>query len=127
MQHASIDGVEGSTHLAVRRVEWVGRLLDESIRVPGTSFRVGLDPILGIVPIAGDAIATAFSLYILLEAARLGVDARTLLRMVAHVAVDAVVGSIPVLGTLFDAVWKANTWNARILASHVEADGSVPS
>ena len=105
---------------AVRRIRFVASLLDDSIRVPGTKFRIGLDPILGVVPGAGDAIAAALSAYIVLESARLGVPFLTLLRMIANVALDLAVGSVPVVGTLFDAVWKANQRNLRLALSHVE-------
>lgn len=99
---------------AVRRMRFVARLLDDSVRVPGTRLRVGLDPILGVVPGAGDAIAAALSIYIVLESARLGVPFLTLLRMIANVSLDFAVGSVPLLGTLFDAVWKANRRNLEL-------------
>lgn len=102
------------------RVEAVSYLLDESIPIPGTDFRVGLDPILGIVPVAGDAISAAISLYIILEAALAGVSPSKLLLMIGLVGVDAVVGSIPIVGTVFDAVWRANEWNARLMRSDLE-------
>lgn len=110
---------------AVRRMRFVARLLDDSVRVPGTRLRVGLDPILGVVPGAGDAIAAALSIYIVLESARLGVPFLTLLRMVANVSLDFAVGSVPLLGTLFDAVWKANRRNLRLALSHLEGGESV--
>jgi hypothetical protein len=110
---------------AVRRMRFVARLLDDSVRVPGTRLRVGLDPILGVVPGAGDAIAAALSIYIVLESARLGVPFLTLLRMVANVSLDFAVGSVPLLGTLFDAVWKANRRNLRLALSHLEGRESV--
>lgn len=113
-------GATESTHPAVRRVETLGRLLDGAVRVPGTQFRVGLDPILGLLPGAGDTLASVLSLYIVFEAYRADVPRTTLLRMLSYVAVDTVIGSIPVAGTLFDAVWKANQRNARLLADHVE-------
>lgn len=108
-----------ATHPTVRRVSVLADLLDDSIRVPGTNYRVGIDPILGILPGAGDAVATIVSLYIVFEAFRADVPQSTLVRMLAYVAVDAVVGSIPVLGVVFDALWKANEWNARLLAEHL--------
>lgn len=114
------DAATGATDPALRRVRAVSSLLDSSIRVPGTDYRVGLDPILGILPGVGDSVATLISLYIVLEAVRADVPASTLLRMLLYVGVDAVIGSIPVLGTVFDAAWKANEWNARLLASHLE-------
>jgi hypothetical protein len=99
---------------AVRRMQFVSRLLDESVRLPGTEFRVGLDPVLGVLPGAGDAVAAGLSLYIVLESARLGVAYTTLLRMLANVALDVAVGSVPVVGVLFDAVWKANVRNVEL-------------
>ncbi|MFW6018559.1 MAG: DUF4112 domain-containing protein [Halapricum sp.] len=125
MGHSSTSVSEAATHPAVHRVHEVSRLLDEAVTVPGTDYKIGIDPILGILPVVGDSVATVFSLYILFEAARLGVDTRTLARMAAYVAVDAVVGSVPVVGTVFDAVWKANVWNADLLEAHVEADVST--
>lgn len=121
MPHSSVERAEDVTHSSVRRVNRMGRLLDEAIRVPGTNVKIGLDPILGIVPGVGDGVATLFSLYIVLEAVRAGVSRSMLLRMLANIGVDAVVGSIPVVGPVFDAFWKANKWNARLLESHVES------
>lgn len=121
MSDGSVDRSEEVTHPSVRRVNRMGHLLDEAIQVPGTSVKFGLDPILGIVPGVGDGIATLFSLYIVLEAFRAGVSPSTLLRMLAYIAVDAVIGSIPGVGPIFDAVWKANKWNAGLLESHVES------
>lgn len=105
---------------ALERVHTVTRLLDEAIRVPGTDFRVGLDPILSLLPVAGDTAAAVISLYVVFEAYRLGVPRRTLVAMLALVAVDFVAGSVPVLGSVFDALWKANTWNYRLVKRHLD-------
>lgn len=104
------------------RIDTVARLLDSAVRVPGTEFRIGLDPILGIVPGLGDSLAAVVSLYIVLEGAVAGVPWRTLATMLATIAVDTVVGSIPVVGTVFDAAWKANQWNVRRIERHVASD-----
>lgn len=112
--------------VAVARMRTVARLLDESVRVPGTNFRIGLDPILGILPGAGDTVAAGLSLYIVYEAARLGVSYSTLARMVANVAIDAVGGSVPVLGDLFDAVWKANRRNVELAVRELSAAPELP-
>lgn len=125
MSRSSVDPTGAVTHPGVRRVKRMGHLLDEAIHVPGTNATIGLDPILGIVPGVGDAVATLFSLYIVLEAVWAGVSGSTLLRMLAYIGVDAVVGSIPVVGTIFDAFWKANKWNARLLESHVESTNTT--
>ncbi|WP_313694732.1 DUF4112 domain-containing protein [Halorarum halobium] len=100
----------------VARARRFAELLDSSVRVPGLGVRVGLDPLLGLLPVAGDAVAACCSLLIVAEAYRLGADRRTLARMLAHVAIDASVGSVPVVGDLFDAAWKANERNADLLA-----------
>lgn len=118
----AVTGATSEEEAALRRARAVGRLLDEAVRVPGTDFRVGIDPILGILPGAGDAVAAGLSLYPIVEAYRLDAPGGTLAKMVALVAVDAVVGSIPIVGPLFDAVWKANVWNVRALERHLRAD-----
>jgi hypothetical protein len=99
------------------RLRTLSRYLDSAVRVPGTEYRVGLDPLLGLLPVVGDAPAAAVSAYIVAEAAALGVPRPTLARMLANIVVDAVVGSVPVVGDLFDAVWKANERNVRLLAA----------
>lgn len=119
---AAVTGATSEEEAALRRARAVGRLLDEAVRVPGTDFRVGIDPILGILPGAGDAVAAGLSLYPIVEAYRMDAPGGVLAKMVALVAVDAVVGSIPVVGPLFDAVWKANVWNVRALERHLQAD-----
>ncbi len=110
---------------ALRRMRFVARLLDDSIRVPGTEFRVGLDPVVGVLPVAGDAVAAALSGYIVLESARLGVSYLTLLRMLANVGVDFAVGSIPLVGDAFDAAWKANLRNLRLALADLGADAEA--
>lgn len=111
---------------AIERMRTVAWVLDESVRVPGTNFRVGLDPVLGVLPGSGDAIGAGFSLYIVLESARLGVTYTTLLRMLANITIDVAGGLIPVVGAVFDAIWKANKRNVELalreLASDQESD-----
>jgi len=107
---------------AVARMQTVAHVLDRSIRVPGTNFRVGLDPILGVLPVAGDAVAAGLSLYIVAESARLGVSRPTLLRMLGNIAVDAAGGSIPLAGDLFDAMWKANRRNVELALEELASD-----
>lgn len=104
----------------LRRTRTVARILDESARVPGTNFRIGIDPVLGILPVSGDIVAALSSFYIVFEAARIGVPPRTLGLMGLNIAVDVVGGSIPVLGTLFDAVWKANIRNVALLEEQIQ-------
>jgi hypothetical protein len=97
------------------RLETLSYLLDDAIPVPGTNYRIGIDPLLGVVPIGGDALALVPSLYIVLEAAYMGLGTGTIGRMLFNVFLDATIGSIPLIGTIFDAVWKANTRNLSLL------------
>jgi hypothetical protein len=98
----------------------LARLLDTAVRVPGTSFRIGLDPLLGLVPGIGDLVGGALSAYVLLLAARAGASKAVLLRMLANVGVDALVGTVPLVGDLFDAGYKANARNVALLERHLE-------
>lgn len=109
---AALTGTEAA---ALERVHGVALLLDAAVRIPGTDIRIGLDPILSVVPVAGDAVGALLSMYPVFEAVRLGVSRRTVATMLALVAVDAVVGSVPVVGSVFDALWRANQWNYRLL------------
>jgi hypothetical protein len=114
-----MDALTRREQAALKRARAMGRLLDEAISIPGIGYRVGLDPILSIAPVSGDAAGAALSLYIVAEAARLGVPPKTLLRMLLNIAIDTVAGSVPVLGTLVDTVWKANKRNVSLLESHL--------
>jgi hypothetical protein len=101
------------------RVRALARLLDAAVRVPGTNVRVGLDAVVGLVPAVGDVAGAAFSGYIILAAARLGAPTPVLLRMLLNVTTDTVVGSVPLLGDLFDLGWRANTRNVALLDRHL--------
>lgn len=106
---------ESVDRAAVKRMQLVAYILDEGIRVPGTSYRIGIDPLLGVLPGVGDVFSGGLSLYIVIEAARLGVSYTTLLKMVANISVDVFGGTLPLAGDLFDAVWKANTRNVGLV------------
>jgi hypothetical protein len=108
------------------RARTLTRLLDSVARVPGTSFRFGLDPLLGIIPGLGDVTGAALSGYLVLLASRLGAPGRVIVRMLGNVVVDTVVGMMPVLGDLFDASWKANTRNLALLERHLGLPASAP-
>ncbi len=103
----------------VTRAHRLATLLDESVRLPVVNYRVGVDAIAGLVPVVGDLLAAAASLFIVFEAYRLGARRTTLARMLLNVGVDAAVGSVPVVGDLFDAAWKANVRNADLLERDV--------
>ena len=95
----------------------LARVLDEAIRIPGTNIRIGLDALLGLLPGGGDVAGGLFSGLIILQAARSGAPAPVLGRMLANVAIDVVLGAIPIIGDVFDVAWRANTRNVRLLES----------
>lgn len=110
-----------TTHPAVRRTKRVAWLLDEAIRIPGTDQRIGLDPILGLLPFVGDFVTAIFSLYIVVEALVAGVKKRTIVRMLVNIGLDVALGSVPVVGDVFDATWKANVKNRKLLEESLAA------
>ena len=103
----------------LKRVRLLSRLLDEQFRIPGTTYRVGLDGLLGMIPGVGDAAGALLSAYILYEAIRLDAPKTVLLRMVANIGIDTVLGAIPVAGDIFDIAWKANKKNAALLHAYL--------
>ncbi len=94
-------------------------LLDEAFRVPGTRFRFGLDGIIGLIPGLGDVLAGVVSLVIPLAAWIRGVPYVALMRMAVNLGIGVLVGSVPLLGDIFDVVWKANRRNLRLLHRHL--------
>jgi uncharacterized protein DUF4112 len=103
----------------VERLRRLAVLLDDSIPIPGTGYRIGVESILGLIPGAGDLAGGAFSLYILLQAARMGIPRSLLARMGWNLVVDVVGGAVPLLGDIFDAGFKANMRNLALLERHV--------
>lgn len=105
------------------RVRTLTRILDSSIRVPGTGWTLGLDPILGLLPWAGDVAGAVLSGWLIWQSARLGAGPAVVARMLLNVAVETVVGVVPVIGDVFDATWKANTRNLALLERHLADPG----
>jgi hypothetical protein len=95
-------------------------LMDEALRIPGTNFRVGLDAIVGLVPVAGDLLTLGVAYFFLKEAERLGASRWTKMRMCGNYGLDLVVGMIPLVGDAFDLGFKAHRRNLRLLQDHVE-------
>jgi hypothetical protein len=109
----------------LKRVQRLARLWDAAISVPGTRLRIGLDPLVGLVPGIGDAVGALVASYVLVEAMQFGVPTSVLLRMLANIAVDALLGTVPVIGDIFDVVWTANLRNVALLEQHVADPGAV--
>lgn len=102
-----------------KKISW---LLDECIRVPGTSIRFGLDPIIGLLPYGGETLASLIGLVILGDARKKGLPFKTLARMGGNMLVNAGVGTIPILGDLFSVWFKSNTRNYRMINAFLDSD-----
>ncbi|WP_234024911.1 DUF4112 domain-containing protein [Tsuneonella amylolytica] len=111
----------GSDHVSVRRrIEAMEQLLENSFVLPGTSRRVGLDAIVGLVPVIGDFVSAAMGMYIVWEARNLGMPKWKLWRMTGNVAFDTAVGAVPVVGDAFDFLFRSNTRNLKIVKRHLD-------
>lgn len=111
--------------LDIRRARALARALDSAIGVPGTRIRIGLDPILGLVPGAGDIASAMLSAYIVLIAANKGTPRPVIWRMLGNIAVDTALGSVPILGDLFDVAYKSNIRNVELLDRYVSEPAMV--
>lgn len=110
----------GPTHAnAVRRMEAVAYLLDSAFVIPGTKQRVGLDAIIGLVPGLGDVVTTLLSSYVIWEARQLGLSRFAIARMLGNLAIHASFGSLPIIGDVFDAFFRVNQRNMRIVRAHL--------
>jgi hypothetical protein len=104
-------------------LKWVDRitkLMDNQFRMPGTNWRFGLDPVLGLFPVVGDLASFGVSAMLILTMARYGASGKMVTLMLLNVALDALFGSIPILGNIFDFAFKANERNLRMLRAHYE-------
>lgn len=103
-------------------IRHLARLLDSALVVPGTSIRLGLDPILGIFPGLGDLVSPLFTIGVIWQARDLGIPRVVQLRMIFNVAIDTLIGMVPIAGDLFDVAWKANDMNVALLERHAREE-----
>lgn len=108
---------------ALARLRALARLMDDSITIPGTTYRFGLDSLFGLLPVVGDTATALVSAFIIREAARLGAPPALLGRMTMNALLDWGIGTIPVAGDLFDAAWKANKKNVDLLERFLRTRG----
>lgn len=104
----------------LERIRKLSRLMDTAIRIPGTRFRIGWDPIIGLIPGLGDLIDTAISAYLLFLANQFGLPRNVLGWMLFNIALEAVIGTIPLIGDIFDAFYKSNIRNLALLEKHLQ-------
>ncbi len=102
----------------------MAEFMDDKFVVPGTRIRFGMDSLIGLLPGVGDAATAVAGIWLIIEGARLGVPFWTLIRMLMNLGVDVTVGSIPVLGDLFDVYWKSNRRNANLLEKHLPPEST---
>ena len=103
----------------LRRIRKIAKLLDSAIGIPGTKFRIGLDPILGLIPGGGDLVGGLISAYMIYLATNFGLEKSEVSKMVKNIALETFVGFVPILGDVFDFYFKANLRNLDILEEHL--------
>jgi hypothetical protein len=123
--HGSYKITPGGPEESVARIEALARLMDGAFVLPGTNIRLGLDAIIGLVPVAGDFIAALVSSYLIWEARRLGAPKWLIARMMGNMLLDTTIGAIPVLGDAFDVMFRANMKNMGLLRRHMAKRGLV--
>ncbi|MEZ2248685.1 DUF4112 domain-containing protein [Microcoleus sp.] len=119
IQNSSPNTTNKSHVASLRRLRRISNLLDNAIPIPGTKYRIGLDPILGLIPGGGDLISSIFAGYVVFKSAQMGVPQETLVQMAANIVFDTVAGTVPVAGDLLDVAWKANVKNIELLDAHL--------
>lgn len=121
LQPMGLELPTGTDPVSVRkRIEAMEQLLERSFVIPGTNVPIGLDSIVGLIPVVGDLIAAAMGSYLIWEARNLGLPKWKLARMAGNIAFDTAVGAVPVLGDAFDLAFRSNTRNLRIVKKHLD-------
>jgi Domain of unknown function (DUF4112) len=108
----------------INRLRNIARVMDTAVKIPGTKIRFGADSIIGLVPGAGDLVTMGISIYVLAEAARLGLPREVLLKMAGNIAIDTGIGAIPIVGDIFDMFFKSNTKNLSLLLEAIGRNNS---
>lgn len=104
----------------LQRLRRLSHFLDSAIGIPGTRYRIGLDPVIGLIPGGGDTVGMILSSAIVMEAARMGATKTVLGQMVFNILLETVAGIVPVMGDLFDVAWKSNVKNIVLLEDHLK-------
>jgi hypothetical protein len=121
MKQGRVTRMRSLTPGQVRRLQalrQMARLLDSGFEIPGTPYRFGLDPIVGLIPVIGDLISPLFTIGILWQSRDLRIPRLVQIRMLTNVAIDTFLGMVPAIGDIFDVAWKANDMNYALLEQH---------
>jgi Domain of unknown function (DUF4112) len=116
---------EASRGEVLERLDKLSRLFDTAFILPGTNIRFGIEAVMRLIPGIGDAVASALSCWLLYEAHRLKVPTPVFSRMVINVAIEGIVGAVPLLGDLFDVGFRANRRNVKILREYFDREGLI--
>jgi hypothetical protein len=101
------------------RLKKLSHNLDEAFTIPGTERKIGIDPIIGLIPGGGDLIGGALSIYIMHAGIRMGMPRSVIIRMFGNIALEFIIGCIPIIGDLFDAMWKSNQRNVKLIEDSI--------
>ena len=101
------------------RLKLLSKRLDNNFIIPGTKYKIGLDPIIGAVPVIGDLIGALLSTYIMYSGIKMGVSRSIVAQMATNIALDFTIGWIPIIGDIFDIIWKANQRNVKLIEESI--------
>jgi hypothetical protein len=111
---------------AERRIRRVTDVLDEAFTVPGTNVRAGLDPVIGLIPFVGDAVAALVGIWVIAEATRFGIPRIVVARMSVNLLIDLAIGAIPLIGDIYDVTMRSNSRNLGLFREHaLDPDAST--
>jgi len=113
------DSTASTSAASVERLRQLAWLIDNAFRLPGTRFRFGLNSIIGLLPVGGDAVLGVISLYIVYEATKLGLPRSKIKRMLTNISIEVIGGSVPIVGDLLDMALQANVRNLAIIDEHI--------
>ena len=111
--------IEEQNEEKLLRLKLLGNRLDEIITIPGTKYKIGIDPIIGIFPVIGDLLGSIISIYIIYSGSKMGVSSQVIAKMSLNLGIDFTVGLIPIFGDIFDMGWKANKKNIELIEKNI--------
>ena len=111
--------IEEQNEERLLRLKLLSNRLDEIITIPGTKYKIGIDPIIGIFPVIGDLLGSILSIYIIYSGSKMGVSSQVITKMSINLGIDFTVGLIPVFGDIFDMGWKANKKNIELIEKNI--------
>jgi hypothetical protein len=111
---------EGELFALVTRLERFAKLTDSKFKIPGTNIPIGIDALIGFIPVIGELVGAALSLYFLLEARKVGAPLSLKLRMILNILIDFAIGLVPIIGDIADIGFRSNVRNMKLLVEHIQ-------